>query len=168
MSSSIEMPLLTQFSGGAANSQENPHRFNLLEPFQFPVLWTSSRWLHQNFSHQNICFWHSHLAKCFVDGQTDVLSFFLAAFLKDGLALLHLLLHPLQVEEVGDVDTELAVLAVQVQGSVEATWWLNILSAPGQIEIFLWATTKYFEGRFTRLETAEFQSSWQENFCNEL
>ena len=88
-------------------------------------------------SHQNMCIWHSHLTKCFVDGQADILSFFLAAFFKDGLALLHLLLHPLQVEEVGDVDTELAVLAVQVQGSVEATWWLNILSAPGQIKIFL-------------------------------
>ena len=47
------------------------------------------------------------------------MSFFLAAFFKNSLALLHLLLHPLQVEEVGDVDTELAVLAVEVQGSVE-------------------------------------------------
>ena len=70
-------------------------------------------------SRQNICAFGTHLAKCFVDRQADVLSFFLAAFFKNSLALLHLLRHPLQVEEVGDVDTELAVLAVEVQGSVE-------------------------------------------------
>ena len=118
MSLSIEMSLFDPIQRRAANSQENPHRFHLLECFQFPVLWASSHWLHQNF-HTRICAFGTHLAKCFVDRQADVLSFFLAAFFKNSLALLHLLLHPLQVEEVGDVDTELAVLAVEVQGSVE-------------------------------------------------
>ena len=63
------------------------------------------------------------------------MGFLLTALFEGGGALLHLLLHPLQVQEIGDVDTELAIFAVQVQPAVEISLGLVELGAPGQKQI---------------------------------